>query len=75
MARLTDIKVQRKPKRLTKLKQDEHAIHYIMYAYVWPYRPQGPCVRMKYALSHDIVLINTSHLCKMYVDQLKSISA
>ena len=52
---LTDIKVQRKPERRTKLKQDEHAIHYVMYAHVRPYRPQGPCVRIKYALPHSFV--------------------
>ena len=52
---LTDIKMRGKPKRRTKLKQDEHAIHYVMYAHVRPYRPQGPCVRIKYALPHSFV--------------------
>ena len=29
-----NIKVQRKPKRRTKLKQDEHVIHYVVYAHM-----------------------------------------
>lgn len=31
-------------------------MHYIIYAHVQPYRPQGPCARMKHALSHASLL-------------------
>ena len=36
-----------------------------MYAHVWPYRPQGPCERMKYALSHIVVLTMYAHVKAM----------
>ena len=43
---------QLKENQKQQTKQHEHGTHYLMYAHVRPYRPQGPCVRMKYALSH-----------------------
>ena len=54
MAGRTDIKMQR--------NQNEHAIHYIMYAHVRPYRPRDPCARMKYALSHKFEVLVWSYL-------------
>ena len=42
--------------------QNEHAIHYTMYAHVRPYRPRGPCASMKYALSYTFEVLGWDYL-------------
>ena len=59
MAGLADVKMQR--------NQSEDAIHYIMCAHVRPYRPRGPCARMKYALSHKFEVMGCDYLATCLV--------